>query len=187
MAQTYPTQTRSDELPSLSKFLSVEQYLNTTYRPDVDYVDGEIEERNLGDWDHGNLQLFIGALFLARQKEWGVRVAVESRVRVSPTRVRIPDVCVVAADMERERKVVHRPPLLCVEVLSPRDSLKTMRKRVQDFFDMGVEHVWIFDPATRTAHACTPTTIAEHKAGTLRVPDTKIALSVEEIFSTLDA
>ena len=45
---------------SLPKIISVEDYLNTTYRPDVDYVDGEIEERNLGEFDHGDLQLAIG-------------------------------------------------------------------------------------------------------------------------------
>ena len=71
MAQTYPTQTRSDELPSLQRFLSVEQYLNTTYRPDVDYVDGEIEERNLGEFDHGDLQPAIGALLLRQPKGMG--------------------------------------------------------------------------------------------------------------------
>jgi len=185
MAQTYPTQTRSDELPSLSKFLSVEQYLNTTYRPDVDYVDGEIEERNLGEFDHADLQSEMITMLRNRQQEWSIRVVGENRVRVSPTRIRIPDVCVLDAAHPRERIITH-PPLLCVEVLSPRDSLKAMRRRVQDFFDMGVKDVWIFDPETRTAHSCTPSTMTEHKTGTLRVPNTKIALSVEGIFSTLD-
>ena len=32
--------------------ISVEQYLATSYRPDCDYVDGRIEERNLGKLDH---------------------------------------------------------------------------------------------------------------------------------------
>lgn len=171
---------------NLSQQISVEEYLNTTYRPDVDFVDGEIEERNLGEFDHGDLQLAIGALLRAHQKDWGVRVVVETRTRVSPTRFRIPDVCVLSADLERERIISH-PPLLCVEVLSPRDSLKAMRKRVQDFFDMGVKFVWIFDPETRIAHVCTATTMTDHKSGTLRVDGTKIELSIEEVFSTLDA
>ena len=29
-------------------FLSVEQYLHTVYEPDMDYVDGELEDRNAG-------------------------------------------------------------------------------------------------------------------------------------------
>ena len=115
-----------------------------------------------------------------------MRVVVGTRVRVSPTRVRIPDVCVLDASLPRERIIGH-PPLLCVEVLSPRDTLKAMRKRVQDFCDMGVKDIWIFDPATRIAHACSPIAMTEHKTGILRIAGTRIALSIEDIFSTLDA
>jgi Uma2 family endonuclease len=93
---------------------------------------------------------------------------------------------VLSADRPRERIISH-PPLLCIEVLSPCDSLKSMRKRVQDFFGMGVKDIWIFDPETRSAHACTPTSMTEHKSGTLRVAGTKIELNIEEAFATLDA
>src|SRR5665213_3927362 len=127
MASTHPA--------NLSHLIYVEQYLSTDYRPDVDYVDGEIEERNLGEFDHGDLQAAIGTALRNHQKDWGVRVVVETRIRTSPTRFRIPDVCVLSAALERERIITH-PPLLCVEVLSPRDTLKAMRKRVQDFLDM---------------------------------------------------
>jgi hypothetical protein len=40
--------------------IPVEEYLATSYRPDCDYVDGEIEERNVGEFDHSFLQ---GLLF----------------------------------------------------------------------------------------------------------------------------
>ena|ERR1035441_1241877 len=176
----------TSNLSNLSNLISIEEYLSTTYRPDVDYVDGEIEERNLGEFDHADLQTQISTIFRNRQKDWGVRVVVETRTRVSPTRVRIPDVCVLSADLPRERIISH-PPLLCVEVLSPCDTLKKMRARVQDFFNMGVKDVWIFDPETRIAHVCTATATTEHKSGTLRVDGTKITLSLEEVFSTLDA
>jgi Uma2 family endonuclease len=173
-------------LSNLSNLISIEEYLSTTYRPDVDYVDDEIEERNLGEFDHADLQFAIATLLRNKQQDRSIRVVGENRVRVSPTRVRIPDVCVLAANLPRERIISH-PPLLCVEVLSPRDTLKAMRKRVQDFFDMGVKDIWIFDPGTRTAHACTASGTTEHKSGTLRVEGTKINLSIEEVFSTLDA
>jgi Uma2 family endonuclease len=177
MATTHPT--------NLANLISVEEYLNTTYRPDVDYVDGQIEERNLGDFDHADLQFGIANLLRNRQQEWSIRVVGEARVQVSPTRIRLPDVCVLPAGLPRE-KVIRTIPLLCVEVLSPRDTLKAIRKRAQDFFDMGVRDIWIFDPETRTAHACTPSTITAHTTGTLSVPNTPIKLSVEEAFSTLD-
>lgn len=89
--------------------LSIDEYLNTTYRPDVDYVDGHIEERNLGEFDHGDLQLEIGSFLRVRQKRWSIRVVTETRVRVSPTRVRIPDVFIIEAGRKRER-VITQPP-----------------------------------------------------------------------------
>jgi hypothetical protein len=61
------------------KLISVQEYLGTRYRPDRDYVDGEVEERNLGEWDHSDLQLAIGSYLRQRQKKWGIRVVVEQR------------------------------------------------------------------------------------------------------------
>ena len=171
---------------NISHFIPVEQYLNTTYRPDVDYVDGGLEERNLGEFDHADLQTEILTRLRVKQQEWGIRVLGENRTQVAPTRFRIPDVCVIAAGLPRER-IVRTPPLLCVEVLSPRDTLKAMRQRVQDFLDMGVPTVWIVDPETRTAYVCTSAGMTEHLSGTLRAEGTRIELAVEEIFATLDA
>jgi Uma2 family endonuclease len=171
---------------NLSGLISVEEYLNTTYRPDVDYVDGEIEERNWGEFDHGDLQTQILILLRSKQIDWSIRVVGENRVQVSSTRFRIPDVCVIAAGLPRERSI-RTSPLLCIEVLSPRDTLKAMRKRCQDYLDMGVPEVWIFNPETRTAHVCTASATTEQKTGTLRLAGTKIELSIADAFATLDA
>ena len=43
--------------------LSIDQYLRTTYHPDADYIDGEIEERNLGEFEHARLQYLLAAYF----------------------------------------------------------------------------------------------------------------------------
>ena len=32
------------------------EYLETSYRPDCDYLEGELLERNGGEWDHSRLQ-----------------------------------------------------------------------------------------------------------------------------------
>jgi Uma2 family endonuclease len=166
------------DLSHLAKLISVEEYLNTSYRPDVEYVDGEIQERNLGEFDHADLQLALGTLLRNRQRDWTIRVVVEVRVQVAPTRFRIPDVCVLAAGLERER-IIRHAPLLCLEVLSPRDRLNAMRKRVQDFLDMGVAEVWICK-----GDLSTPMT--EHQSGTLRLAGTAIEIAVEAVFATLN-
>ena len=147
--------------------------------------DLELSSWFTGEFDHGDLQLSIGAILRDKQQEWSIRVVTETRTQVSPTRFRVPDVCVIAAGLPRER-IIRTPPLLCVEVLSPRDTIKAMRKRCQDFLDMGVPEVWIFDPETRTAHVCTASTMTEHKSGILRLAGTKIELPLQETFATLD-
>jgi Uma2 family endonuclease len=76
-----------------------------------------------------------------------VRVLVALRIRVSPTRVRVPDICVISRDHEIEQ-VPTKPPLICIEVLSPEDRWPRVEKRIADFLAMGVERVWVFDPKT---------------------------------------
>ena len=88
--------------------ISVEEYLATSYRPDCDYVDGRIEERNLGELDHSSLQTAVAVYFGSRQKQLGITVVVEQRVQVSPTRFRIPDVCVV---LGKATEQIFRTPL----------------------------------------------------------------------------
>src|ERR1700742_4721622 len=102
--------------------ISIAEYLSTSYRPDCDYVDGEVQERNLGEYDHAKIQGFLSAFFLGKRKEWGIRVVPETRVQVKESRFRVPDVCVLAGDAPIEQ-ILRYPPLLCIEVLSPSDTV----------------------------------------------------------------
>jgi hypothetical protein len=102
--------------------LTIEEYLKTVYRPDCDFVDGELEKRNVGEHDHNRIQLLIGAWFLNHEKAWNIEVIPEQRTRVSKSRVRIPDVCLVGRSIPVEQVTVT-PQLLCIEVLSAEDRL----------------------------------------------------------------
>src|SRR6266567_3918379 len=92
-----------------SALVSVEEYLNTSYDPDCDYVDGRVVERNWGELDHSDLQGEIVVYFRMRRKQWGVHAFLEQRVQVSPTRFRIPDICVTAGAKPTEQ--IFRTPL----------------------------------------------------------------------------
>ena len=51
--------------------MTMEQYLRTSYSPDVDFVDGEIEERNVGESEHAELQWIIaGILYPVQREAW---------------------------------------------------------------------------------------------------------------------
>jgi len=136
------------------ELMTVREYLATSFRPDCDYVDGEIVERNLGERDHSRLQAAIIIYFGARRKEWGIEVFPEQRVQVSPTRFRVPDVCVILAGTQPEQ-IFTSPPFICIEILSKDDRLTGMQERIKDYLTFGVPHVWILNPQTRSAWRCT--------------------------------
>ena len=161
--------------------ISVEQYLATSYRPDCDYVDGRIEERNLGEWDHSSLQTAIAAFFFVRRKQWGISVATELRVQVKPRRFRIPDVCVVLG--KPGEQVLTKPPFLCIEILSPEDRMSRVEQRTDDFIHMGVPNVWVIDPSTKRVFVATAETgLREVKDSALRTENPVLELPLAEIF-----
>jgi Uma2 family endonuclease len=168
-----------------SALISVSEYLSTSYRPDCDYVDGEVQERNLGEYDHGKLQGMLYLLFHAKREEWQIRVVPETRVQVKAMRFRVPDVCVLAGDAPTEQ-ILRYPPLLCLEVLSPSDTIARMREKIRDYLEMGVRQVWLFDPSSRSAMPCAGNTMTEQREGALRLPGTAIEVALAEIFSVLD-
>jgi hypothetical protein len=91
--------------------ISVDDYLASTYEPDCDFVDGHIEERNVGEWDHSRLQLKVGAYLLAHYGNIGVEVATELRIRVTQTRIRIPDICLFPVSRKSARASSENPAI----------------------------------------------------------------------------
>jgi hypothetical protein len=52
--------------------IPLREYLGTSYRPDREYVDGEIRERKVGKWEHARVQWLLAAWLGAHEKEWGI-------------------------------------------------------------------------------------------------------------------
>ena len=164
--------------------MTVEEYLQTPFRPDVDYVDGVIEERHLGEWDHAGLQSILDRMLGAMEDEWQIYSSIELRVQTSATRFRVPDVCVTDARNTIEQ-IPTTPPLLCIEVKSPEDRLARMFERVKDFHRMGVKAVWVFDPETQKAWVSTGDGVQEWSGGLLKVPGTLIELDPAVAFAKM--
>ena len=159
--------------------LSLEQYLDTSYRPDREYIDGELRERNVGKREHARLQALLTMWFGQNERAWSVMAYTEQRVRVSPTRVRIPDVLLTTTDPQQE--VFTEPPVLIVEILSPDDTYADTQERARDYRNMGVAMVWIIDPRSRTGRMCWAETWQE--AAILRVPGTAIYVDLAAVFA----
>jgi Uma2 family endonuclease len=161
--------------------ISLTEYLAAGYRPDREYVDGEIRERNVGKWEHARMQWLLAHWFGAHEKEWGIVGSTEQRVRVSGNRVRIPDLVVLTAGPQPD--VLTDPPLLVIEILSPDDTYSDTQERASDYSRMGVETVWIIDPKTRSGRVCSRADWVE--ASRLEVKGTPLYVDLPDIFSQL--
>lgn len=171
--------------PALPQLISMDEYLRSSYEPDLEFVDGVLEEKCMGEREHGLLQALITGWFVSHRAEWKIEVILEYRTRVSKSRVRLPDVCVVWQDAPVERVGVTAP-LLCIEILSPEDRPGRVMRRLDDFVAMGVEHLWIVDPSDRSAATYTRTGMKPVDGTRLEIAGTGIWLDVGEMFGLLD-
>jgi Uma2 family endonuclease len=161
------------------ELISIREYLTTSYDPDCDYVDGVVEERNVGEKDHSRLQMAVSAYFFERRRKWGIHVYPEQRVQVSPSRFRVPDVCVVAGP-EPEEQILRTPPFICIEILSPEDRLSKVRERLNDYLRFGVPYVFLLDPETRKAYRWTTAGMSE--VSELRTDNPDMLVPLEALF-----
>jgi len=165
--------------------VSVEHYLGVSYEPDCDYVEGTLEERNVGEYDHGRLQAALLLYFSRLEKRLGVRAVPEQRLRISPTRFRVPDICVLAG--KPGEQVLTQPPLACIEILSPEDRMSRTLEKIHDYLHFGVKCVWIIDPRERRAYLCDRDgSFREVADRRLRAEDLGIDVSLDELFAYMD-
>jgi len=77
-------------------------------------------------------------------------------------RFRLSDVCVVAGrpDGQFGRRIVTRPPHLCVEILSPDDTMLEAMDKIREYLNFGVEWVWVIDPVSLTGQVHSRTSVA---------------------------
>ena len=156
-------------------------YLNTEYEPDCEYLDGVLEERNAGKRKHSQLQALLGAKLLAEARELGYEVLTGQRVQTSPTRVRIPDICLIALSDSDE--VTQRPPALWIEILSPDDRWSRIQSKLRDVLAFGVPTVWILDPYDQEAWVATPESgVIQVLDGVLRAETLDLAARLGELW-----
>src|ERR1700733_1442952 len=168
---------------AVSAFIPLETYLHTSYEPDMEYVDGELEERNVGEFDHNMIQRAILFWFYLHEKEWGIRAIQKQRTRVDVTKVRLPDVSVFSREIPIEQ-VFTRPQLIAIEILSPEDRHYRIAEKIKDYMKFGVQNIWIVDSKTREGWDCSKGDWVRTER--FRAANTPIYMSLTELFATID-
>ena len=165
---------------SAGTLLSVEDYLNTSYSPDMEYRDGVLVERNVGEKGHALLQIALASYLHARRKQWQILAYTELRVKVRHRWYPIPDVCIYMRP-EFEGRYPSVPPLLWVEILSPDDRMSDVWRKADELIANGVPNVWIIDPETLESELRTPAGVTKLTDKTLRLPDSPIVIPLLEV------
>jgi len=171
--------------PIPEELWTVREYLSTSWSPDREFVDGRIEERNLGEKEHSIIQRYLTFLFMLKRDEWGVEVFPELRTQTESRRFRVPDVLVVRGEEKFERYIT-RPPLIAIEILSPEDTLRRTQEKASEYRGFGIENIWVIDPEPRLAYRYTSAGLEEVHTGELVVPETPIRVVLSELFAELD-
>lgn len=153
--------------------VSLSDYLATTYRPDREYLDGTLRERNIGELEHSRMQMLLSRYLSVREAQWGIVVLLEQRVQVKPTRFRVPDISVVLGPLPTT-PILMEPPFLCIEILSRSDSVEDMQDRIDDYLSFGVPHTWVVNPRKLRAFHYTAEGMHEAKDGHLRTTNPEL-------------
>lgn len=159
-------------------------------------VDGILVEKAVG-YQESMLAIAISTLLqsFVRSHKLGVVAGEAGMLQLCPGLVRIPDISFISRSRLPGGKPPREPvpglvPNLAVEVISQSNTEREMSRKLDDFFETGVELVWYVYPATRTIKVFTsPVKFSTLKgAQTLNggtvVPGFKV--KVAEIFSVLD-
>ena len=131
------------------------------------------------------LQKYFTLLFGLNEAAWGGVVYPELRTQVARAKFRIPDVLVVRTGVEFDH-VLDQPPLIAIEILSPRDTLSGLQEKIDEYLEFETEHIWIFDPIRRLAWTADRGGLHLVNEDVLTAPGTLIRVVVREVFGALD-
>ena len=165
---------------STAVLVPLSEYLGQTYHPDCDYIEGILQERNVGEISHSEAQTAL--VVYARTQIPGCWSGVEVRVQVKADRFRVPDVTIVRGGKPLGR-IITTPPEVAVEILSPEDRATDIQDRIDDYLAFGIPCVWVIRPETGRAWIHTSDGSREAKDGFLRNPAGDIAVPLASIFA----
>ena len=158
--------------------VSVEQYLSTSYDPDVEYVDGVLEERNVGSWLHSLVQSNI--IFALRRKYPRLYAVPGLRSRTRQTRFRLPDVSVVLA-APADIRFLSEAALIAIEILSEDDRMTKVLEKLAEYETKGIPNIWLIDPRLEQMSTYRGGALVQQHAR-IATDDGEVELLREEVF-----
>jgi Uma2 family endonuclease len=133
--------------------VSVDEYLNSSYEHDVDFVEGVLVERGMPTIAHSLLQNLLLLYFAQYEKQFRFKALAEARTQVvERARYRVPDVVLCPRPLPHG-KFIDVAPLAVMEILSPDDRITDTLSRFRDYEQiLGVPGIVLMDPEQYIAY-----------------------------------
>lgn len=175
------------------KLITGEELLAMGDIESTELIDGRIVYLSPTSGGHGYEELEVGALLRSfvrpRKLGWVLTGEVGIYVRRNPDRIRAADVAFVSRQRMSTRPkqgFLTIAPELVVEIVSPGDLWEDLQQKIEDYFSIGVERLWIVEPDKKDVLVYRSTTdLAQVRTGeTLRGEGILdgFQLSVAELF-----
>lgn len=137
---------------------------------------------------HGVIQ---GQLIFLLKSLYKNRFQIASEVSLATDPGSTPDVCIFPKK-QLNRRVIEstekEAPITTVEIQSPSQSIEQLEAKAWNlYFPMGVKSAWIVIPSLKAVKILLPDDNEFFfNSGTVQDPETKVELSLNEIFEELD-
>jgi Uma2 family endonuclease len=134
-------------------------------------IGGEVVKMAFPSLPHDVIKNEINALlmqYLLANPKLGLKTLVEIGTHVSNYDAFMPDVSVVRRiRLTNEARVFRGSPDLAIEVVSPSDTAKHLKRKVDAYLEAGSKSVWIVYPEARSVMVHTRDSVRELKADQL--------------------
>ena len=166
--------------------LTPEEYLHGVYKEwpgdwegDFDYVDGQLQRHDWGDYPHSRMHSELLGWFGQHDRDWHIRVLPSLTLEITPTRFRVPDLVIFDRSINAETFTRRLAPLVVMEVLSPEDTMMHVAALDADYRQMGIRNIWVIDPRQKTGWNCQPS--GWLRTETFALPGTPITLNLSNL------
>jgi Uma2 family endonuclease len=179
--------------PTETKLITGEELFAMGDIGPCELIDGRIVPMAPTGGEHGLAEFNLGGelrnFVRQRQRGWVMGGEVGIYTRHNPDRVRGADVVFISRERmpDRPKGFLEIAPDLVVEVMLPNDRWQEVHEKIEEYFAIGVQGVWVIEPENRAVRVYRSITeiqkLAEGDTLTGEGVLTGFALPVAEIFT----
>lgn len=186
----------STTIPTMrKKLITGEELLQMGDIGPCELIAGKIVKIDFAIPEHGLLEAILGQWlgnFVAERKIGTTMMGGTGiYTQYDPDTVRAADLLFISHEREKKltKEFLDVAPELVIEILSPTDRWKDMRKKVEEYFAIGVNWVWIVEPKKKAILVYTSATeMAKYEEGDIVTGEGLLKgfqLNLTELFSHL--